>query len=681
MNSNNFYKYKFLTQKAFEFQPKIMSGKIMNFTKAEIGDGILENIEEGETLQSLKNKICDVKILSIVPKGHMVELTILLNGDGLNGVTLYREIGIYAQIDEEEILYAYLNSDDKFDYIIPLGEGNKREFTNNKVKITLVVGNADNINVTLNNTIIPDDSITMDMLNIEVKNYIEDIKNTFEQKNQEIESNLSQVEINLNEHTLKDILSEEGSHGIKYDESERTLKYKKDDSWENIPTGQQAETEINKHKEKSILSEEGAHDFRYDESSQKFKYKKDGTWNDINTSGSSQELEEHKEESILNEEGVHNLRWYRDKLSIKNGKEWIIIYNPKVYRRFTAKIDKNNDNPETAISYHDDAIFMTPGSDEWDDFFGVYPVLFKDGIEQSKLQKTNYSKNISGSSVDITSGDAGDVMIVFKCLATRIFTSDNILTISITDNLDDNTFKCLAFTRDKIRKDRIYYGAYKGFKDNSNKLRSLSSKTPTTNQTLSNFRNQAKNNGEGYCLTTFYFLTYLQLLYILKYKNLNSQIAVGKGFTSGSSLKVTGGTNDKGLNYGTSSGTEQIKLFGVEDLWGNANEWIDGLKVNGSREILTSNGDEYINHGVRTNKNIQGFISDVQGTDELGFIAKSVEGSATTKWADNGSVWAGYVPTFGGHWQGGNNAGIFRLSIYYAADTPNNDVGARLVYI
>ena len=218
MNSNKFYKYKFLTKKAFEFQSKIMSGKIMNFTKAEIGDGILENIEEAEELQSLKNKICNAEIISIVPKGHMVELTILLNGDGLNGVTLYREIGIYAQIDEEEVLYAYLNSDDKFDYIIPIGESNTREFTNNKIKITLVVGNAENIEVTLNNTIIPDNSVTMDMLNVEVKNYIEDIKNTFNQKNQEIESNLFQAQINLNEHTSKDILNEEGSHGIKYDE-------------------------------------------------------------------------------------------------------------------------------------------------------------------------------------------------------------------------------------------------------------------------------------------------------------------------------------------------------------------------------------------------------------------------------------------------------------------------------
>ena len=72
MNSNKFYKYKFLTKKAFEFQSKIMSGKIMNFTKAEIGDGTID-AEEAETLQSLKNKICNAEIISIAPNQPYVE--------------------------------------------------------------------------------------------------------------------------------------------------------------------------------------------------------------------------------------------------------------------------------------------------------------------------------------------------------------------------------------------------------------------------------------------------------------------------------------------------------------------------------------------------------------------------------------------------------------------------------
>lgn len=215
MSNNNFYKYNFLTNKAFEFQSEIMSGKTMTFTKVEIGDGIIKEDESLEEITSLKNKITDVKILSVIPNGHTVELTVLLDGEGLERVTLYREIGIYAEIDGEEALYAYLNSDERFDYIIPLNEGSQKEFTSNKIKITLVVGNADNINVTLNNVVIPDNSITLDMLNVEVKNFI---NNTYTSLNSKITT-----------HLQENMLSENGTHGLRYNEFEKRFEKKNND--------------------------------------------------------------------------------------------------------------------------------------------------------------------------------------------------------------------------------------------------------------------------------------------------------------------------------------------------------------------------------------------------------------------------------------------------------------------
>ena len=53
-------------------------------------------------------------------------------------------------------------------------------------------------------------------------------------------------------------------------------------------------------------------------------------------------------------------------------------YHPKV---MTVVIDQSNSNPETCITYADDAVGMTSGSSEWDDFFGHYPCLFKNGVE------------------------------------------------------------------------------------------------------------------------------------------------------------------------------------------------------------------------------------------------------------------------------------------------------------
>ncbi len=311
MSNNNFYKYNFLTNKAFEFQSLIMSGKQMTFTKVEIGDGLVGDEENLQDISFLKNKITDVKILSVVPKGHTVELTILLDGDGLDEVTLYREIGIYATIDDNEVLYAYLNSDDKFDYIIPLNEGNQREFTNNKIKISLVVGNSDNINVEINNTTIPDNTITMDMLTIEVKDYIGDIK-----------SKVDRVENDFNNHINFNVTGDDGSHGIKYDKSTNTLKYKDGESWETIPTGQRAEEQINGHKEESILSENGAHDIRYDKDNNVFKYRESEDWHDIDTgAGAKEEIGVHQNKKISDSDGVHGIEFIEELDTLKITKQ------------------------------------------------------------------------------------------------------------------------------------------------------------------------------------------------------------------------------------------------------------------------------------------------------------------------------------------------------------------------
>ena len=62
-------------------------------------------------------------------------------------------------------------------------------------------------------------------------------------------------------------------------------------------------------------------------------------------------------------------------------------------------------------------------------------------------------------------------------------------------------------------------------------------------------------------------------MFILKYKNLNCQTALGRGYvdkTSSGSTVQTGLTNTKGFNYGlTTSGTDstnnRVKFLGIED--------------------------------------------------------------------------------------------------------------------
>ncbi|EJW91031.1 hypothetical protein EVA_20862, partial [gut metagenome] len=48
-----------------------------------------------------------------------------------------------------------------------------------------------------------------------------------------------------------------------------------------------------------------------------------------------------------------------------------------------------------------------------------------------------------------------------------------------------------------------------------------------------------------------------------------------------------GGTDSNTFCYGTTSGTQQIKLFGMEDFYGDLHQWLDGLYCDSSYNVKT----------------------------------------------------------------------------------------------
>ena len=362
--------------------------------------------------------------------------------------------------------------------------------------------------------------------------------------------------------------------------------------------------------------------------------------------------------------------------------------SPQSYRVMTVVIDQSNSNPSTCITYADNAIGMTAGSSEWDSFFGHYPCLFKDGVEVGRLNPNDFTKFEDGTSADITSGSAGDVMIAFPKLGYKISTSGDVVTVSMTDNPNAEGYCYLAHTRGTTVKDVFYLGAYKGYVTSS-KLRSLSGKTPTVNTTIGNFRTQAQANGSGYDQSAFNQLIFRQCMYLLKYKNLDSQTAVGYGYANGNSASIsTGGTNAKGMDYGETTGKLQMKLFGLEDFWGNVYEFIDGIFSDSSYNILTATenfndtGSGYTNQGASGfSSNTGGYMSKVQGTSEKGFVLKEANGSETTYYSDYADVYASRLACFGGAWDYGAVAGAFPLDVNRSASVSSSYIAARLMYL
>ena len=176
-------------------------------------------------------------------------------------------------------------------------------------------------------------------------------------------------------------------------------------------------------------------------------------------------------------------------------------------------------------------------------------------------------------------------------------------------------------------------------------------------------------------------------MYLLKYKNLDSQSALGQGYVGGSAAANTGATNTRGMDYGTTSTTTQMKLFGLEDFWGNIWEWIDGIVTDSTRNILTAtdsfndSGSGYKNHGQGATSNIGNYMSKPQGKSETGFLAKEVSGSSTTYFCDSAYLFASCVAYFGGSWGDGALAGAFRLAVSTAASSSAALIAARLMFL
>lgn len=387
---------------------------------------------------------------------------------------------------------------------------------------------------------------------------------------------------------------------------------------------------------------------------------------------------------------------YTFRASVKYG--WSYLGDTDIvttnYTTYGVSIDLSNSNPETAVTYTDDAIGMEAGSSAWYEkaiFKDIRPCLFKDGAVVGYLNPNNFAQFEDGSDADITSGDAGDVMIEIPKIGYKISKIGTTLTVQITDDPNKDGFCYKAHTRTTAGdREKLYIGAFLG-SNKDNKLRSVSGVSPLNATGLTDFRTYAKANGAGYDLFAFYPMTLLQCLYLIMYKNLDSQTALGMGYVGDENYKFgaknTGATVDKGMSYGSTDSMQQMKFLGIEDFWGNLYQWIDGLVSSSTRNALVATdnfndtGDGYTDIGQMCASNMYGYMKAPQGNNEAGFIISEKGGSASTYFSDYACFGGGCVPIFGGFFRDGAIAGAFRLYVNSGPGHAGGSIGGRLMYL
>ncbi|GMG96865.1 hypothetical protein [Tepidimicrobium xylanilyticum] len=321
-----------------------------------------------------------------------------------------------------------------------------------------------------------------------------------------------------------------------------------------------------------------------------------------------------------------------------------VAVSQKIYG---VRIDKNNSNPETRVTYIGNAVGFQPmrgnnGNFSWGSWkevfesFEIRSCVLKNGVVQYYLNPNDFTKKADGSNSNLTGAD-GDVMIEFgKTLWWKWTDEGTTYTIEISDKEFDGAVK------------------------------------------------HAFEIEEGYNLVPYYALLLTQILFVIFFKSTDSQAALGRGRVDGAEgYAATGGINTKGMFYG-SEADEQMKFLGIEDYWGNKFWWIDGLVTDSNYNLLigkgsfNDNGSGYQPFTSGVSSDTSGYIDSVQGGNEKGFIIKSNSGSETTYYADRGDLYSGRVARFGGSRSFGSFAGFACLRLDAATSDAVASFGARL---
>ena len=391
-------------------------------------------------------------------------------------------------------------------------------------------------------------------------------------------------------------------------------------------------------------------------------------------------------------------------------------------------IDGNNSNPSTRVTYIEDAIGMKPAfmnyeTDKFDygswgnAWFMPKPCMLKsDGTVAYYLDPMDYSKKIDGTESDISNDDFdGNAMMEWGTGGKKIWTKTVPVLGDPTscykyfaDEQIDPDYHAYSFIgSDGKMKDHFYTPIYHGSVVGT-KLRSLSGKAPCMSKTAQQEIDLAMTNGNGWYVEQFCDIELINDLLVLMGKSTDTQTVFGKGNSDGyadnSSINhgmINSGTmDDKGLFWGSnvssSSARNGVKVFGMENWWGNQWRRFAGLILDsgtykfkmgyGTSDGSTTQGynltgDGYVSSGITPGGTSGGYINIIDYSNRMS-LPKTASGSSSTYYCDgswfNNSIVA--VAYRGGYCRYGAPCGAFYLAVNSAASGAHWHIGAALSF-
>ena len=312
------------------------------------------------------------------------------------------------------------------------------------------------------------------------------------------------------------------------------------------------------------------------------------------------------------------------------------------------------------------------------------------------LNPNDYTKKADGTTSDVANMNyGGNAMMEWPKIYVKRWESNGVYHFRCSDMKVDSDYECWS-NYDKNNKEipHFYTPIFFGSKDGSNRLRSISGQSNFVSNTAQTEVTYAKNNGADIWYTEV--LSDRELvndLLTMMFKSTDLQATAGYGVCSASAAIAPGSMNTKGLFWGAGDKTSGVKVFGMENWWGNIFRRIAGWCISGGTQKVkltrgtkdgTTVGDyNFDGNGYKTisgvNLTRSGYISKMK-TESFGRFPMEANGSTTTfeadqVWADSGN---GYYAVVGGGWNHALNCGPFCANLYNGPSDAGTDFGAAL---
>ncbi len=365
-----------------------------------------------------------------------------------------------------------------------------------------------------------------------------------------------------------------------------------------------------------------------------------------------------------------------DRLVYYDGTDYSIKSSADINVKYT--IRRSLTSTSSAWERYDNAVGKVAnatkdGSSVVNDFDNIYP--------WSAIKSYVYDRDLNQDVADISEakyhadGSTGDVLTRIPIFYYKRWQSNGYEYISISE------FPISGYTKSDAFSVGRYTSSYA-----DNKIRSMSGVAPAANQTMTWFRTKSEAIDKGFGqLDYHYFL--IQILYLVEYADYNSQAKLGLGVSSSSTILPSGGCDSLGMKSGTlnNDGKHSMIYRGMEDIFGNIWQFIDGINLKNNVAYVCTEPEEY-NVDTYTgcykmlsyiNAKANGTIKTLGYDDRYPLFSFPTE---TGSVINDGYRQAGgsYITLVGGRWDYGNSNGLY----YYALDTGSvglNSIGSRIL--